>query len=268
MFEMTTFFGAYLALDTSVFGTRHIIVLCLTLVLMAAALFFMIKYRIPMKKLNRIMLLMGIASETVKVVFYVLANEDKSRGNGYLPKTDLPFHLCSIQIILLLILNLATNEKVKRVIYSFMLPTCLIGGFAAMLLPTSSARTAIAITIQYFIYHGAIVLYAIYLYCSKEINFEINDYFNALKCLVATFFVAIYLNSWVNDYQNDINFMYVVNPPVSGLPFLNRDHGWLVYIVHYALLCVLCVTLVYIKPVIKGIKDKTGRKNDRSKEVQ
>ena len=55
------------------------------------------------------MFTIGIISEIIKVVYYIVRNE--STHGGYLPKTDLPFHLCSIQIIFLAILHYSKNEK-------------------------------------------------------------------------------------------------------------------------------------------------------------
>ena len=135
-----------------------------------------------------------------------------------------------------------------------MLPTCLVGGIAALLIPTSSSLNVWTITVEYFGYHAMITCFAIYLFRSKEITFTAKDYVNTLIMLFATFFVAIYLNSWIADYVQNVNFMYVVGPPQSGLPYLNKDHGWLVYIVHYALLAVFVVTLIYIKPIITYFK--------------
>lgn len=54
--------------------------------------------------------------------------------------------------------------------------------------------------------------------------------------------------------------MYVINPPVEGLPYLNKNHGWLVYIVHYAALAYVCITLCYIRPVARKIKGLFSRK--------
>ena len=65
---------------------------------------------------------------------------------------------------------------------------------------------------------------------------------------------AIYLNSILNDGSGNINFMYVVKPPQENLPILNLDHGWFVYILSYAGVAVTCITIIYIKPIIKAIK--------------
>ena len=46
----------------------------------------------------------------------------------------------------------------QRLILSFMLPSCLFGGIAAILIPTHSARNGMwIITLQYFVYHASLV---------------------------------------------------------------------------------------------------------------
>ena len=69
-------------------------------------------------------------------------------------------------------------------------------------------------------------------------------------------FFAIYINSIVYDGSDKINFMYVVSPPQEGLLWLNEDQGWLVYITRYAILVVACVTLCYIRPIVKALRSK------------
>lgn len=240
------------------FGTKHLIILGICLVYMAAALVLLKIKKPSLKTVLRILLTIGIFSETLKIGSYIIANEETY--GGYLPKTDLPFHLCSVQIIFMLILVLSGNEKIKRVLYAFMLPTCLIGGIAALLIPTSSSLSMPVVTVQYFLYHSSIVVYAIFLYMTDEIEFVVKDFVRALLMLFGFFFVAIYLNSWVNDYSHPINFMYVVAPPMEGLPYLNKDNGWLSYILRYALLAIVCVTGCYAGPIIRSFSRKKGGK--------
>ena len=77
--------------------------------------------------------------------------------------------------------------------------------------------------------------------------------------------------SFKRDSSNNINFMYVVNPPQDGLPYLakypytfagEKHEGWLVYIIHYAFLGLVVVSCCYIKPIIeffKGLKKKPSK---------
>lgn len=240
------------------FGTKHLILLAICAVYAVCMIIFLVKKRPSLGTVTKVLLVIGIISEALKVCSYIVENE--AEYGGYLPKTDLPFHLCSIQLIFMVILVLSKSDNVKRTLYSFMLPTCLIGGFAALMLPTSSSLNMPVVTVQYFLFHTSIIVFAIYLYISEEFSPEFRDYLTSCLMLFAAFFVAVYLNSWINDYQHPINFMYVVDPPVEGLPFLNKNHGWLVYIVHYAALAYVCITLCYIRPVARKIKSLFARK--------
>ena len=118
------------------FGVYHIVALCVSILIIIGMVILFKK--ISLEKIISVMFYIGIASEVIKVFSYILVNEDVL--DGYLPKTDLPFHLCSIQIIFLFVLKMMKNEKIRKLLFGFMMPTCLIGAFAALILPTSSAR--------------------------------------------------------------------------------------------------------------------------------
>lgn len=241
------------------FGTKHLILLAISLILIVVL--YLLSRKMKFKTLCKTLFIIGIVSEIIKVFYYTIANE--AELGGVLPKGDLPFHLCSIQIIFIAIINFSSNEKLKRTILSFMLPSCLFGGLAAIAIATTTSLNAWVITFQYFLYHIAIIVFALNLFTSKEFKIEIKDYFRCLSFLLLIMFFAFYINSIVYDGTDNINFMYVVSPPVEGLPFLNENHGWIVYIAHYASLILLCVTLCYIKPIICAIKSKI-----QSKKVQ
>ena len=240
----------------ALFGTKHIILIIVSIILIVLGSVFLRKLKF--QTMCKLMFYIGIISETIKVFYYIIQNE--ATYGGYLPKSDLPFHLCSIQIIFFAIICYMNSEKIKRFIISFMLPSCLIGGFAAILIATTTARNGFwIITAQYFGYHAALVVFAVYLLVSKEITFTIKDYVSCLKFLVLIMFFAFYINSIVYDGSKDINFMYVASPPQEGLPFLNEEKGWLVYILRYAALVLFSVTICYIKPIIDYFKLKLAK---------
>ena len=241
----------------SLFGTKHLIIIAVSVLLIVGLT--ILSRKLSFEKLCKILLYVGIVSEIIKIFYYICQNEKKY--GGVLPKSDLPFHLCSIQIIFILIINISQNEKLKRFILSFMYPSCLIGGFAAILIATDSSRNGLwIITAQYFLYHIAIVVFALNLAIRKEFKLKLSDYTSCLKFLLAIMFFAFYINSMVYDGTSNINFMYVASPPQSGLPFLTEKYGWLVYISHYAFLVITCVTLCYLKPIISAIKSRFSKK--------
>ncbi len=248
----------------SLFGTKHIILIIVSIALIVGL--FILSKRFKFQTICKALFYVGIVSEIVKIFYYILANEEKY--GGILPKTDLPFHLCSIQIIFIAIINISQSEKLKRFILSFMLPSCLFGGIAAILIATTSSLNAWVITIQYFLYHIAIVVFALNIFASKEIKLTIKDYFNCLKFLLIIMFFAIYINSILYDGNPKINFMYVVSPPQDGLPYLNEEKGWLSYIIRYAILVIVAVTACYIKPIIIAIKEKISQIKEKGEKAE
>ena len=237
----------------TIFGGKHLIILALCAVTMVAGFLFARKKTTD--QLARILLVIGLISEIIKVFYYTMANE--ATHGGVLPKTDLPFHLCSIQILFFGVLVYAKNEKLKELLLSFMIPSCLFGGIAALLIATnSSLNGGLILTIQYFGYHVAIIAFALILLLSGHLQLTLRHYVNCLKFTAILMLVAIYINSILYDGVSNINFMYVASPPQSGLPFLNENHGWLVYIAHYAFLVFFCITLCYIKPIVQSLRPK------------
>lgn len=246
-----------------IFGAKHLILVGVCIVAIVGL--FLLARKQRFSTVSKTLFYIGIVSETIKILYYIVRNEAKY--GGILPKSDLPFQLCSIQIIFIAIINFSKSDKLKRFLLAFMAPSCLFGGAAAILIATNSALNGMwIISLQYFAYHAAIIVYSLCIYTSKEIKLNIGDYFNCLKFLGVLAFFAIYINSMMYDGVSEFNFMYVVSPPQEGLPFLNENDGWLAYICRYALLVIVCVTLGYIKPIIDAVKAKlAARKAKASK---
>ena len=240
-----------------IFGAKHLIILAISVAAMVIGVVFARKWSI--KKLAKTTLGIGLVSEFIKVFYYIIANE--ATHGGILPKTDLPFHLCSIQLIFMAVLVFSHHEKLKQLLLSFMLPSCLFGGIAALLIATnSSLNGGWILSVQYFGYHVAIIVFALSVLLGKEFPLTVKKYFDCLKFLVVLMLFAVYINSVLYDGVTNINFMYAASPPQSGLPFLTEKYGWLVYISHYIFTIVFCVTLFYLKPIVVALKQKCCRK--------
>ena len=117
------------------------------------------------------------------------------------------------------------GDGIKRLLESFMMPSCLFGGIFAILIATDSSRNGYwVISLQYFGYHAAITIFALKLMSCKELKWDIKDYLNCLSLLFVFGLVSIYLNSILNDGKSVVNFMYTVAPPQEGLPYLNKNN--------------------------------------------
>ena len=241
----------------TMFGVKHLIILAICAVALATGFYFARKKQ-PYQ-LAKTLLLIGLVSEIIKIFYYTMANE--ATHGGVLPKTDLPFHLCSIQILFFAVQVYAKNEKLKEMLLSFMIPSCLFGGIAALLIATqSSLNGGLILTIQYFGYHVAITVFAMALLFGGKFPLTVKHYLSCLKFLVILMLFAMYINSILYDGSGKINFMYVASPPQSGLPFLTEKYGWPVYICHYAFTVLFCVTLCYIKPIMGALRSKCCRR--------
>jgi hypothetical protein len=237
----------------ALFGTKHLILIGLCAVFIVSGYFLTRKW--SLNKLIRTLFHIGVVSELIKVFYYILANE--ATHGGILPKTDLPFHLCSIQILFMLLLRFSKSQRIRELLLSFMMPSCFLGGAAAVLIATTSSLNGMWIlTLQYFGYHCSIAIFGLALMSSGVMKLTVKHYFSCLKFLIGLMLFAIYINSILYDGNSNINFMYVASPPQAGLPWLNEDQGWLVYISRYALLVVGCVTICYLKPIFTAIKEK------------
>ena len=234
------------------FGVVHIVSLLISAG-MIVGLYFLLRNRTDRTKV----LVLGILSFSgIAAILFNLLTWNS-------PLEYLPFHLCSIQIIFIAILNLSSNEKLKRFLLSFMYPSCLFGGIAAILIATNSSLNGMWIlTLQYFGYHVALVVFSLHLITGDEFKIKMSDYTNCLKFLLVMMFCAFYINSILYDGVSNINFMYVASPPQSGLPFLTEKYGWLVYIVHYAALVIFCVSACYAKPIFMALKSKLKKPKD------
>ena len=240
----------------SIFGTKHLILVAICAA--AIVLGYLVSRKWDLERLTKYMFTIGVVSELIKVFYYIIANE--AVYGGILPKTDLPFHLCSIQILFVAIARFINSQKIKELLLSFMIPSCLFGGIAAILIATTSSLNGMPIlSLQYFGYHSAIVIFALVLLTSGVLQLTIRHYVNCLKFLVGLMLFAIYINSILYDGNPNINFMYVASPPQAGLPWLNEDQGWLVYMLRYSSLVVGCVTLCYIKPIYKAIRTRFSK---------
>ena len=92
----------------------------------------------------------------------------------------------------------------------------------------------------------------------RRVRRQLSLCVGALLVLVLLF-VSMYINSILYDGNSNINFMYVASPPMSGLPYLNENQGWLVYILRYALLVLVCVTGCYGKVIWNTVRSKRSK---------
>ena len=233
------------------FTTGHFIWLGV-IALVIIAVFALIKHFRPS---HRTMHTVVTALLIVLKLLHLSLSMKEAEGGGFvLKQSQLSFHLCSIQIYLVIFINFIKNEKIVAKIKSFMVPCMLIGAAMALLIPTEGVDPSVPRVWQYMLIHGVLVFYGVYLMLVEKVDLSIKAYFNNLQLLLAVTVLAFMMNSILEEYNT--NFLFLRNPPMDGLPVLNFNHGWYVYFLSLMLIACTLVFLVQLPFIVKDLKKK------------
>ncbi len=165
------------------------------------------------------------------------------KGGSVLDPGDLPFHLCSIQIFLIFTLKFFVKKPdTREKMLGFMVPTMLLGGFAALMIPTVGVKFTRPIVYEFFLFHGSIMFFALYVLKERMVTWSWKVLGRNLCYAGLAAYVVSILNSLLSSGFPEANFMYLVRPPMEDLPVLNLDHGWYVYILSLVSVAIVLLT--------------------------
>lgn len=191
----------------------------------------------------------------LKVFHLSLSMKEAPAGGMIINQSQLSFHLCSIMIYAVILINVIKNEKFVKVAKSFMVPCMLIGAAMALLIPTEGVDILKPRVWQYMLIHGTLVFYGFYLALVERVDMSFRAYLNNLKLLAAVTMVAFLMNSVLERYNT--NFLFLRVPPMENLPILNLNNGWYVYFITLALIACLLLLLVHLAFILGTAKKKT-----------
>lgn len=210
------------------FGVTHFIWLGISLVIVIGLLFIQKKFNLSFDVVLTIMLVMSVCSEVTKILCNMEPAPD-GRTGLILDPGDLPFHLCSIQILFMFSLKYIKNEETKEKLLGFMIPSMILGATIALFVPTVGTEFTVVQVYQYFIYHAFLIFFAIYGLRERLVTWSWGVYLRNLKYLGIIALIVTWINSALSGVLPRVNFMYLVRPPMEGLPLLNLNNGWAVY---------------------------------------
>lgn len=262
----------FLAASNEFLGINHFIFLGICLVLIISSLLLMKKFKVKLNTALTIMVVIAIISELIKITEYIVpyTNEVGAVVGVYLKKTGLPFHLCSIQVIFLIIAKVMKEGPSKDKLLAFIYPTGFLGALLALAMVTVTVEFDSILAWQYFIFHASLLTFGLYIPMSKEVNINTKSYLNTGLYVVILFIASIYLNGIISVPSQDViingevvgvtegiytYFFYSTVPPLEGLPILNLENGWLAYILSIVLIGLIALTIVYIPFFIKDYKN-------------
>ena len=142
------------------FTLGHFIWLSIILLLVIVSLFLIIKYKISTIKIE---LVVVVSLIILKIIHLAVSMKSLPDGGMVLHQTQLSFHLCSIQIYLMIVTYFIKNENIKNTLKSFMVPCMVIGALFALIIPTEGVDPSNLRVWQYMLIHGVLVFYGFYL---------------------------------------------------------------------------------------------------------
>lgn len=246
------------------FTLNHFIWLAICLVYILSIVFLQSKYKLSINKILSIFLVICFLSETIKVfdgmVFYNADKEVTTNINeiayAYLGQTKLPFHLCSLHIFLAIIAMLTQSEKTRSVLLNIIAPTGIIGAFIPLFVLIYEPCFDRIVLYEYFLYHASLIAFGIVLIKEGYCQMTFKNLTRTMLFLVCMLFLSLYVNSLLG-IDSEVNFMYTSYPPVEGLPILNLNNGWFVYILSFVMIAVVSMGLLYLPFIItRYIKTK------------
>lgn len=224
----------------------------ISILLIAAVPLLLDRYQCPPKYVLIACLIVSALSEMTKLFSNTVETGLFAGMSGtvkFLPVSYLPLQLCSLQIFFMLYQLLGHNEKRKADLNCFMCMCMLVGAPFAILLPAYSTSFTDPGSYQLFLYHDAIIIYAIYQIRTRRVTYTARN----LKIDLGLLFLLGLLSIWINSIflatGNRANFFYTMCPPADNLPYLNLNQGWEMYLLKLAGLG-LVLALIYHAPFL------------------
>ena len=265
------------------FSVQHIIWMVITVAIIVGLLIALAKKRPPLRSVLTSAFVICVCSELIKVLSCIelIPSADGSILYPYLELQHLPFHLCSIQILMILYCRFAKGDILessgKQYILRFMYPTCVIGAAFAIILPSIFNTTITVdqafihpIAYQTFIYHAMLIAFGIYVPMSGEVSFSWKTYRKTMLFLGLISFMALYLNSLFASavYENGklvsveyiTNFFFVYKTPIGVA--LNTKLAWIIYLLILVALAFVLIWLLYLPLRKTRCWDNDGNKQN------
>lgn len=233
------------------FTPNHFIWLGLCAALIAAATVASVRLSVSSRKVTVIFGVVCVLSETVKDMFSMVPSEF---GGMVLNQQDIPLHMCSLVVFAILIAVATRSDELRLKLVSAVTVIGLIAPVLAMLIPTVGVEFTNPKCYQYFIYHAALMWFALHHIITGQIDLGKRAYLRNIAWLSVLMFIMLYINSALAAYG--VNYFFMRKPPVDGLPLLNLDNGWYCYFAVLMAIAYGWVTLIQLPFMLKERREK------------
>ena len=230
------------------FSLGHFIWLGIFIVVIVTALILLKKYNVSPLTVGKIVTVIAVVAKLFHLSLSMAPSPD---GGMVLKQSQLDFHLCSIQVYLMIACQLIRDESKVNAVKGFMAPTMAIGALMAILIPTEGVDPSVPRVWQYMIIHANMVFYGFYLMLVEKIDLGFKTYKRNLISFSGLGMLGLSMNSILERYN--VNFLYLRKPPMDNLPILNLNNGYFVYIITLIIVAISLLTIVHLPFMIKKI---------------
>ena len=234
------------------FTPNHLIWIALCIVFVAGMSVFCRKKDLSLRCAAYIMCGICVLSELCKMMTHMI---ESPQGGMVLDPEALPFHLCSLMLFGVLFIAFGTDGAAKQTVIDFIAVMGTLGSVCAILIPTDGVEFTSIYAYQCFVYHGGLLWFSLYLILQKKARFGGRIFLRNIGILLFLVLIALYVNSALSVYGT--NFMFLVRPPLEGLPYLNLNRGWHVYFLRVVALGIVLLTLFHLPFILHVRKMRT-----------
>lgn len=198
---------------------------------------------------RRVTVIFGVICALSEVSKDMLSMVPSEFGGSVLDQTDIPLHLCSLVVFAILIALVTKNEDLRGKLVSAVTVIGLVAPELALLIPTLGVSFANPQCYQYFIYHAALMWFALHHAITGQADLGRRVYVRHAGALAVLVFLMLYINSALAVYG--VNYFFLRKPPMDGLPIINLDHGWHCYFLTLLAIAYGAITLIHLPFMLK-----------------
>lgn len=238
------------------FKSNHIILILFCIVFIVVYLILNKKFNFSFKSNLTFIYFVVLINEIVKIIIGMKPNE---QGVMYYDPEFLPFHLCGFQFFLITALMFfVKKDETKQKILGFMSPSMCIGALVALFVPSDGTALNDIQVYRYFIYHAALIAFGFYIVLFNHVKLTIKVYLRNLMYIGAFAMLCSWLNGVLSIYN--VNYLFLSKPPMEGLPILNTNNGYWVYLITLISIAFTLLTLFHLPFIIVNcVKNKKAK---------
>lgn len=263
------------------FTMEHFIWLCMVGIMVGVILMIGMMTRAKLNSFLTFAIIFLVLFDLVKMSYNVSYSDDPTapwQKGFYTEQFILPFHLCAIQVYLMIFARCSKKDSFVRKLLLPAVAVCsVIGGILACVIPVEGVAFGatdplkMIMPYRYFMAHGLLIATGFRIAFDEETEWTFKSYLRTVSFLFMMFVGSIYVNSMFHT-----NFMYTAYPPAENIPILSVVEGdlssWYRYLGILIGAVLVLVTIFYIPGLIatavRNSKQKKAEKAEKAEQAK